>query len=236
MFYWQSFILIVSLILLTGLNPIQANAQSVEEESQTVKTERTILVNDGELSFIFSEKEYSEVRHILDYFLQQARDNALAKNFDRAAEELKFASFYMVMDARTSDSDLGEEVLAAALETADVAAALEKSKTPISIVDRVILDSHSALAIFHQQRAKTFLDAGFDQSAGYAMEASLTHYRSAAISKSRLEGVPFDSVIDDELYEGVEKFSIAMKEGQPVSEMDASGLLARLNGEIDSLM
>lgn len=229
---------IVSLLILAlawVANPALNYGQTLEEKPQSIKEEKTTIVQDGDLMLVVKEKEFERVRHMLDYLLQNARDHAVNDQMDIASEELMMAASYMYVDVSSAESSHGDAVRKAAEGLEEVAGALTYSETPLDIVDRAIFNAHHKLAAFHQLRAETNLEAGFHKTSGYALQAALVHYKHAAFTEARLDDVALTSIVDNDLFESLEKFAIAMQEGKDIVSYDADALLEELELEIRNL-
>jgi hypothetical protein len=232
-FIVKFFSLTLALTLLFLFTP--ANAQTVEETAQDVVKQDLSIVTDGMHTIMIKEEEMAEVRHILNYLLQNARDHAAAENFESAAYELSMAASYMNMDARNRRGEMDRDVMRAAENLKRIASATDYSKTPVNVYDAGIFTAHQELADYHQRRTSYFHSADFTKSAGHALEAALVHYQSAAFSLARLEEKPMKSLIDADLQKDVETLALAMKQSKPIADADASAIIDRLGIAIESL-
>jgi len=221
------------MITLLSAGPVLA--QDIEEEPQAVVKENVTVVKDGMTTFIIEEERLARVRHILDYLLQNARDHAAMDEFGLAAKELDMAAAYMYMDVQASPENVRKKVEDIAENLHTIADATDQAKTPVNVFDNAIYSAHHTLADYYRQRAETFLAADFNNNAGYALEAALTHYESAAMSWARVHETPVEQVIDQSLKQGLEEFAVAMKSDHPFGKADASGLINRLEQSLDEL-
>ena len=220
-------------ITLASTGPV--SAQNLEEDPQAVTHKDVTIVKDGTTTFIFEEERMARVRHILGYLLQNARDHAMNGETALAAQEIDMAAAFMYMDVQSSPADLRTKVEQVAENLETIAAAADSSKTPVAVFDNAIYSAHHALARYYQQRAETYAASDFSRNAGFSLEAALTHYKNAALSWARVNDMPMNEVIDQELLAGLEEFAAAMKSGHAYSEADASGLIDRLDIAISEL-
>ena len=211
-------------------------AQTVEETPQKLAARETDLYGGNYSLLVVENDQLRKVRHILDYLLERAHDNAAQNMYKESAEELKLAASYMYVDAGRGHSQFQAEVYEAAENLSTMAADIDAgAKTPVNDIDAAIFNAHRALARYHQVRAQTLAEAHLKLQAGMALEAAALHYDHASIAMARLEGKSLTDTNRDKKVKEWEKLAQEMIANSSMSNASTLELIGRLGTAINEL-
>lgn len=161
---------------------------------------------DGkQVPFAIEEMQVGDIRHIIDYLLLHGRFNAQNGETSLASAQLQWAASLMDLNAGLANTPAQDAVRKAAAKIDALSRNASSNPNWPASADNSFFEAHHALAKYHQRRAMSLLasttptsqsnklvrqNAIFQEKAGLALSAALTHFDRAVGIRADLHGTP----------------------------------------------